>query len=225
MAFDRDAFVRRLGPLTAAPTCQLLPPASPGFRRFCPYTAGQGARLDTARRLVRSSGTAGARVVVWIPRPIAAQGGYMASVLESLGYRARVTTAPDYHAYFEKVLDSRVRAQTGYYTWLADYPSAATFLRDQFSCAAFVPASTQNSNLSEFCDPRIDAAIARATAVQARDPAAASLLWQTVERAILAQTPVVPTSNPRSVDFVSNRVGNYQHNPQLGFLLAQAWVK
>ncbi len=225
IAFDRNAFARRLGTVLAAPTCQLLPPASPGFRRFCPYATGSGTRLDVARKLVRSSGTAGAVVTVWVPSPVVPQARYMAEVLESLGYRTRVRTVP-FPVYYNDVLDSRVRAQVGYYTWAADYPSAATFLREQFTCDAFVAASPGlNTNLAEFCDPQVDAAIARATAVQAHDPPAAALLWQTVERQILAQAPVVPTSNRRWVDFVSRRVGNYQFSPQLGFLIDQAWVK
>jgi peptide/nickel transport system substrate-binding protein len=225
IAFDRNAFARRLGKVVAAPTCQLLPPASPGFRRFCPYAAGSGKRLEVARNLVRSSGTTGTEVAVWVPSAIVAQGRYMAAVLESLGYHTRVRTVP-MTAYFNNVLDSRVRAQVGYYTWAADYPSAATFLREQFTCNAFVAASPGlNTNLAEFCDPHVDAAIARATAVQAHDPPAAALLWQSVERQILAQAPVVPTSNRRWVDFVAKRVGNYQFSPQLGFLIDQAWVK
>ena len=67
--------------------------------------------------------------------------------------------------------------------------------------------------------------MARAAAAQVQDPAAATVLWQQVEQAILAQAPVVPTYNRRNVDFVSKRVGNYQYNPQWGLLLDQAWVK
>lgn len=65
----------------------------------------------------------------------------------------------------------------------------------------------------------------RATALQAQDPPAAALLWQEVERDILAQAPFLPTDNRRSVDFVSERVGKYQYNPQWGPLLSQLWVK
>jgi YVTN family beta-propeller protein len=216
IAFDRDTFVRRTGSsLVAAPTCQLLPPSSAAFRPYCPYGAGGAASVDAARRLVRSSGTVGAQVVVWVPSPLAAQGRYMASVLESLGYRARVKAVPP-DAYFQKVLVPKTSAQVGYYSWGATYPSAASFLQEQFTCGA---------SLGNFCNQRIDAAIDRASAVQAHDPPAAGPLWQQVERDILAQAPVVPTSNPRNVDFVSKRLGNYQYHPQWGFLIAQAWVK
>src|SRR5439155_23932233 len=127
---------------------------------------------------------------------------------------------------FNTVLDSRVGAQAGYYSWFAGYPSAADFIPPQFSCARFVPASPeQSSNLSAFCDRSIDAQMARAAAVQVQDPAAATVLWQQVEQALLAQAPVVPAYNRSNVDFVSKRVRNYQYNPQWGLLLDQAWVK
>ena len=41
----------------------------------------------------------------------------------------------------------------------------------------------------------------------------------------LTMGAVVPTYNPRIVDFVSARVGNYQYHPQWGVLLDQLWVK
>jgi peptide/nickel transport system substrate-binding protein len=223
-AFDREVFAQQLGRAFAA-TCRILPPNFPGYRPECPYPPRGVTRLDTARRLVRSSGTAGVRVTVWMPSPIAEQARYMVSVLDSLGYRARVK-AVDPDAYYGKVTDSRVRAQVGYYTWFAGYPSAADFIPPQLSCRAFVPASPErSSNLSEFCDHSIDAQMARAAAVQVQDPAAATALWQQVEQSLLAQAPVVPTYNRRNIDFVSRRVGNYQYNPQWGFLLDQAWVK
>src|SRR6266567_1725027 len=109
----------------------------------------------------------------------------MVSLLDSLGYRARLK-AVDYDSYFGKVLDSRARAQIGYYSWDAAYPFASDFMPPQLTCAAFVRASpARSSNLSEFCNPAIDVQMARAAAVQVQDPAAATLLWQRVEHSLL----------------------------------------
>jgi YVTN family beta-propeller protein len=227
-AFDRQAFAALLG-RAFAPTCQILPPNFPGYRRTCPYLPGGLAGLDKARQLVRNSGTTGARVIVWVPEPVAVQGRYMVSVLDALGYRASLKTVrpvPDIVAYFDKVLDSRVRAQIGYTGWVSDYPSDLSFLREEFGCAAFVEASPQlSSDPSGFCDRSIDTQMAHATLVQAQDPPAAIALWQRVEQEILAKAPVVPTYNGRSVDFVSRRIGNYQFHPQFFALLDQLWVK
>ena len=78
---------------------------------------------------------------------------------------------------------------------------------------------------SQLCDRSLDAQMEHAAALQAVDPASANLLWQRIEREILALAPVVPTYNGRIVDFVSERVGNYQYHPQWGALLDQLWVK
>jgi peptide/nickel transport system substrate-binding protein len=180
--------------------------------------------MDSARRLVRKSGTAGARVLVWMPSHIADQGRYLVSLLDSLGYRARLRrVSPE--RYFDAVSDSRLRPQAGYYTWNAGFPSAADFIPPQFSCPTFRPGSPGQSNMSEFCSRSIDTQITRAAAVQVRDPAAATVLWQRVEKSLLARAPVVPAYNRRNVDFVSRRVGNYEYNPQWGLLLDRAWVK
>jgi peptide/nickel transport system substrate-binding protein len=217
-AFDRDAFVRIVGP-AFAPTCQILPPNLPGYRRTCPYAGGAIAGLDAARRRVRRSGTRRAAVTVWVGRATADQGRYMVSVLDAIGYRARlkIVRAADPLAYFTKILDPRVRAQVGYWGWAAEFPSALDMIQPEFGCAA--------SNPSAFCDPQIDAEIDRAAALQAQDPSAANVRWQRIEREILAQAPVVPTSNRRNVDFVSERAGNYEYHPQWGVLLDRLWIK
>ena len=122
--------------------------------------------------------------------------------------------------------DSRSKAQIGFGSWSADFPSAGGFIAPLFRCDAFVPASPKaNNNLAEFCDRSLDAKMTQAAALQAQDPHAATLLWQQIEAKILAQSPVVPTVVPRNVDFVSKRVGNYLYSPQWGVLLEQLWIK
>ncbi len=83
-AFDRQGFATLLGP-AFAPTCQILPPNYPSFRRTCPYRPSGVAGLDKARSLVRASGTMGDQVAVWAPAPAAVQARFMVSVLKSLG--------------------------------------------------------------------------------------------------------------------------------------------
>jgi peptide/nickel transport system substrate-binding protein len=225
-AFDRQGFAQLLG-RGFAPTCQLLPPNYPSYRRTCPYLPGGVAGLDRARGLVQRSGSSGASVTVSVPKPASAQGRFMASVLRSLGFRAHVRVlSDDIQAYFDHVSDSRFRSQMGFAGWFSDFPSVSGFLQPQFSCAGFVPAApSRTTNISEFCDPAIDRQLARAAAVQAQDAPAATALWQTAERAILAEAPIVPTANRLNVDFVSKRVGNYQFHPEWGPLLDQLWVK
>jgi peptide/nickel transport system substrate-binding protein len=39
------------------------------------------------------------------------------------------------------------------------------------------------------------------------------------------RAPYVALLNPRRVDYVSARVGNYEFNPQVGTLFDQLWVR
>ena len=164
-------------------------------------------------------------MTVWVPAPFAQQGRYMASVLDSIGFRARLK-ALTMESYFAKVLDSRSRAQVGYWGWAAEFPSPIDVVQPVFACAGFVPASPSLSrDPSGFCDREIDAQMERAAALQAVDSSAANVLWQQIERELLFQAPMVPTSNRRSVDFVAEGVGHYAYHPQWGVLLDQLWVK
>ena len=65
----------------------------------------------------------------------------------------------------------------------------------------------------------------RALAVQARDQHAANELWARLERELVHRGIVVPLVNPKQIDLVSRRVGNYQRHPLLGILISQLWVR
>jgi peptide/nickel transport system substrate-binding protein len=228
-AFDARSFAASEG-VEYAPTCRILPPNFPGYEPGCLYASGGIHGIDRARKQVKRAGAAGAHVTVWTFSPSRERAEYMASLLRSIGFRADVKainpalTGP--LSYFTAVADPRNRAQIGFGGWLADFPSAAGFLPPLLSCAGYTPTSPEMStNLTGFCDPSIDAKMARATALQATNPPAATILWQQIERELLAQAPLVPTDNRRNGDFLSKRVDNYQYNPQWGVLLSQLWVR
>ena len=222
---DRQALASLLGRANA-PTCQILPPNYPSYRRSCPYGQGGVAGVDKARRLVRASGSAGQSVVVWSPGPDHVQANYMASLLRSIGYRAKLHLIGDVGKYFDAVTNSRTRAQMGYYGWGSDFPSESEFISPVFTCAGFVPGvPPATTNPAEFCNRALDRELEHAASVQAQDPPAAHALWRALEQKLLAQAPYVPTSNRKNVDFLAKRVGNYQYHPQWGPLIDQLWVR
>jgi ABC-type transport system substrate-binding protein len=231
-AADRAAALRAAGlPNTDQPTCQILPPNFPGYRPYCPYTARPTARgrwagpnLTRARALVARSGTRGMRVTVWSATNARGYNTFAVKLLRSLGYRASMKVVGD--NYVGGVSDSRNKAQIGFTGWQADYPAASNFFGPNFSCASFTPGNPLNTNMAEFCDPRIDREIDAALTEQATDPAAARRLWQRVEREIVDQAPWVPLHNFWHVDVLSKRVGNYQYSPAaFGALIDQLWVR
>jgi YVTN family beta-propeller protein len=218
LAVDRGRVARLLqGPLLAQTTCQFLPPGMPGYEPFCPFTAGDGKSgrwqapdVRAARRLVRASGTVGARVVVWEFPRFAAVGRYLVDLLNRVGYRATIRIEPP-QRFFADGADSSKRVQASAFYWQADYPAASELLMP-FTCASFVPHSPLNINVSEFCDRAVDAAVS-------------ARRWAIADRRLVLAAPAVPLVNFRAMDLVSRRFRNYERHPVYGVLLDQAWVR
>jgi YVTN family beta-propeller protein len=233
-AIDRDRVVALLGgQRNATPTCQILPPQLPGFRRYCPYTRGPradgrwtGPDLPRARRLVAASGTAGMRVRVWgatSESEARVQGRYVVSVLRRLGFRATLHLLGPTR-FLAYTADSRNRAQVIAATWGAAWPSASNFIV-RLGCRFFVPASPASANGSEFCNPAIDRRADRAMALAASDPVAGHALWARLDRELTDRAIWLALATPRTTDIVSGRVHNYALHPILGPLVDQLWVR
>ena len=232
-AVDRQKLVAlRGGPTHAALSCQVLPPNFPGYRPYCPFTPGpdragsyHGPDVATARKLIAASGTRGMTVRIWSqPWPASRTvSNYYAGLLRSLGYRVPPVVVTQ--GMFTDAVDSRNHVQIGDAWWGADFPVPSNFWQPQLSCGAFIPASHQSVNLSEYCSPRVDELGRRALAMQTVDPAAARRLWTQVDHALTDDAPWIFGPASLNTALVSPRVGNYMANPALGPLLDQMWVK
>jgi len=157
--------------------------------------------------------------------PMLRIGRYMVSVLDRLGYRASMRVIPNPTSQMGDLGDSGKRPQIGWFNWLQDYPTPSNFFDVLLSCRSFVPRSPSNLNAAEFCDRHIDAQAARASALRARDPAAAGELWSRVDRELADRAPWVPVYNLRTVTVLGPRVGNYKYHPFWNVLLDQLWVR
>jgi ABC-type transport system substrate-binding protein/DNA-binding SARP family transcriptional activator len=222
LALDRHEIVRLYGgPNIAAPTCQVLPPGLPGYRPYCPYTRNPrpggrwtGPDLARARRLVAASGTRGARVTVWgwtddptiTPKVVR----YAASVLRQLGYRTRVHLVP--HGQLDAPLET---IQVIPAAWGNDTPNG--ILASWFNCDA--------PNVHGwFCDRHVDRQLRRAQTLKATNPRAAAAIWAGVDRRLVDRAAWVPMINELGLDFVSERVRNYQFHPYWGLIADQIWL-
>jgi YVTN family beta-propeller protein len=215
----------------ATVTCQMLPPGFPGYKGYCPYTTGagdgawHGPDMETARRLVRESGTTNMPVTVWSldDRPGKAAGSSLVGLLDDLGYRARLhaVSLDQFHA---DIYNPRLNIQASIlWGWGADYPAPSTFFDPLLSCQSADEPGTQN--LARFCDSQVDALARQALAAQATDPAAARRLWARADHIVTDQAPYVPVFNRGLAGFVSSRLGNYQISPVYGLLVDQMWVR
>jgi ABC-type transport system substrate-binding protein/sugar lactone lactonase YvrE len=236
LAVDRSHLVELAGgSQLARPTCQILPPGFPGYYPYCtstidPDPAGvwHGAAFSQARALIAASGTSGARVAVSTvanDRVKLAVGRYFVELLDALGYRARLRTYPDDHAYYAQVGRDETRSQVGFIGWEADYQAGSAFFGPLFTCSAYQPDMQYNMNPAGLCDPQIDSQIASATSLQTTNVAIANRAWQNVDRDVTQRAAWIPLVNPLGIDLVSARVDNYQRNPSFGVLLDQLWIR
>jgi peptide/nickel transport system substrate-binding protein len=231
-AVDRAAATNAWGgPRFAQMTCQILPPNFPGYRPYCPYTAGPtksgtwtAPDLAKAKALVARSGTRGMKVTLWAWSQAKGFNHVAVKVLRSLGYRVAVKSVVG-DQYWGAVSDSRNRAQIGFTGLWVGYPDPAAFLAQSFSCRAFLPGNPNNLNPSAFCDPSIDRQMRRAQGEQLSDPIGSRASWVRVDREVTDAAPWVPLMFSKNVNFLSKRVGNYQYNPQQFVLVDQLWVR
>ena len=234
LATDRKAVIGLFGgSQLATATCQVLPPNFPSFAAYCPYTKNPGTiwtapDVAKAKALIAASGTAGEKVVVISSTDDTSKAInlYFVSLLKQLGYDASIKTLASSVEY-SYVQDSRNKAQLSYTYWSPDFTAASNFLVNSVGCAGFHAASTASPNLSEFCDPAIDALTKRAEQTQITDPSAAATLWTAVDKQTTDAAPNVELFTGKKLDFVSARLGNYQYSPAVtsNFLIDQIWVK
>lgn len=231
-AVDRNAAVKIFGGKNlATPSCQVLPPGFPGYKPYCPYTKNPGTKWSApdvakAKRLVRESGTAGQTVTVVVPDDEVnrAMGVYTQSVLNQIGYRARVKPISG-NIFFTFVQNTNNKVQINVQQWYQDYPAASDFLYILFGCASFNPGSDSSINIAGFCDRKIDARMKRALALAVKNEQAANAEWAKIDRAVTDAAPMATLFNPKHVDFVSKRVGNFTFSKQFYWLVSQSWVK
>jgi peptide/nickel transport system substrate-binding protein len=147
------------------------------------------------------------------------------SLLDQLGYPTRVIDFANNIAAAGQFADSRTRVQAAITEFSPYYLSASQMIQVDFACQSFVPGSTGNTNVSVFCDHRLDAQINSALAAESDNSPDAAALWAQADRTVTAQAPVVPLTTPRETDFVSARVGDYQYSFQQGVLLEKLWLR
>ncbi len=232
-AIDRNAVVNLWGgKVLAQPACTILPPKFPGFEQHCDYTKNPGdvawsaPDMAKAKELVKESGTAGQKVTLIVSDKTVNKNiaTYIQSVLNDLGYKASVHTISS-NIQFTYIQNTKNKVQASLTDWYQDYPAASDFLNVLFSCDSFHPGSDSSINTSGFCSKKVDADMKAAMTTALTDPAKADKMWAKVDQEIMAQAPIAPLFNPKRVDFVSKRLGNFTWTSVYQFDPALAWVK
>ncbi len=231
-AIDRRQLVNLFGgPVLAAPACQVLPVGFPGHEPYCPYTLNPGTTwsapdMDTAKRLVEESGTKGQKVTIISEDTVISRsiGVYLQSLLTDLGYEADVKPISS-NIQFTYIQNTNNKVQMSITQWYQDYPAASNFLNILFGCGSFNEGSDSSINVAGFCDPAIDARMQEALVLGVTDQAAANKMWAEIDRAVTDAAPATALFNPKRIDFVSKRLGNFQFNSQFYWMVSQSWVQ
>ena len=217
-ATDRTALVKIFGG-QGTPTENIVPPAFGGAfvkHDFYPYN------LTKAKALVAQSGTKGMAVQVWAsntdPQPQAAQ--YMASVLDSLGYKATVKTL-DEGVYYDTVAAEATDPQVSYNDWNQDFPEAEDFVDLLLNGEKIT--NVGNNNGSNLNVPAINRQMDATRAMPlgpARDAA-----WAKIDAEVMNQfAPLVPFMNRRYPKFVSARLHGLVFNGTYYELFPSMWL-
>ena len=253
-ALDRDALNRAWaktaanaaggsGSLAERPvvTCQILPPNTPGYAPYCPYTrsaevVGQWVGPDPSRasELARRSGTRGAEVTIGMSPCLDPTAKVVADTLRDLGYHVhreidgplRPEEIPCWFAALSPDADVSAAA------WFGGYPSAAVFLVPLLSCVqpdgtpAVKGVVDYTANASNFCEPEIDRRMQRAVDLQLTDAHAAARAFESLEHDLIDLAPLIPYQTGYDTWLVSKRASNVEFHMQLiGPIVSQVWVQ
>ncbi len=231
-AIDRADLVKLFGgPAVATATCEILPPGMPGYKPFCPFTEHPGTTwtapdMKKAMAYMKKSGMAGQKVTIITQNsdPSRAIGIYLQSVLDRLGFKAKVKGISS-NIQFTYIQNSNNHVQMAVTTWYQDYPAPSDFLNVLLSCKSFHPGSDNSINISEFCDKSIDTEMAVAETMSIAHPKKADVMWTKIDREMTDQAPVAPLFTPKHVDFVSSRLHHFVFSGQTYFIPDLAWIK
>ncbi len=198
-AVDPSALQRIFDSLMAA-TQQVLPPAVPGYVKFSPYPHD----FATARQLIEEASPSDRQVTVWTDTrgPDQRAGGYLRSLLERLGFTAklRVVSAA---SYYRTVGDpSTPNLDAGFASWAPLLPHPNQYFGTLLAGRAIRP--TGNPNLAQLDDPALDDEIER-LARQPLDPGTEAG-YGALDRSVMAKAPWAPWGNPEVSTLTSDRV-------------------
>ena len=204
---NRDA-IERLGSGTVQPACFLLSPNVPGHLSgaHCPYGGPGRGNLARARALVRRSGMAGQPVSVWTQtrQPMLNWMTYYTQFLNSLGFKATLKQIAS-ATYWSTIGEERtVHPQTGFGSWLEDFPDPVDFYGVLLDGRAITP--TSNENFGEVDDAHINSVVAELGPTPTTGLGTVAGKWQALERYVARKAYVGVLGYVKYPEFASDRI-------------------
>jgi peptide/nickel transport system substrate-binding protein len=187
------------------PSCWFIPNGvvgHPGEETPCPY--GDEPDIERARQLVRESGLAGTRIVVWGQErsPRREYVDYYTDLLNEIGFDATERIIAD-EVYFPTIGNAKTDPQTGFADWIQDFPNPSDFylLMDARSIQP-----TNNQNFSKVDDPRIQAELQRLNRVPASELDSVAEDWSALDQYTAERAYVVVYGEETHPKFFSDRL-------------------
>ncbi|WP_158226842.1 ABC transporter substrate-binding protein [Amycolatopsis vastitatis] len=204
------------GAKIAHPSCQILGPANPAYRQYCPYaTPGDHGDPAKARQLLAEAGYPNGLKLKMLHSDVPPQPAIAQSVRDSLA-RAGITVElvqVGIGDYYGKYLADSTYAREGAWdivapNWRPDWivgANARSYFSPLFDSSGYSADSPNfGSNYGFYHNPRTDGLIHQA--LTAPDQATANTRFQEAERQILDDAAVVPMVTRDATFFVSARV-------------------
>jgi peptide/nickel transport system substrate-binding protein len=204
-AIDKRA-LQRLDSGMLDPACFFLPAGMPGHPSApCPYgDPGAAPNLAKAKELVRQSGLAGTPVTVWgqSRSPHKEYVDYYASVLSAIGFKATEKIVADAQ-YYATIGNVSNKVQTGWLSFSQDFPNPIDFYQ-LLDAKSILP--TENHNLSQVDDPRIQSEIASLGPVPSSRLASVVSRWQALDEYTAKKAYLAPFGYDEAPKFFSEKV-------------------
>lgn len=217
-AINKDKILRPLHG-TVMPANGVLPPPMPGFN---PNLTGYPYDPAKARQLLAEAGHAdGFSCKLWIESgnpllvPTASAIQYD---LAQVGIKVQIN--PVTLAAFLDSSERRKTMQCGLTAWFQDYPDPSDFLNTLFNGNLITEEGCQN--VSFYNNPRVNALLGRAATWP--DPDERLRLYQTAERAIVTDAPLVPLFCQRVFGLHQPWLHGVRLHPVLYFRFERMWL-
>jgi ABC-type oligopeptide transport system substrate-binding subunit len=213
LAIHRNA-LSRLDGGNLAPGCYFLPPAMIGQpSKPCPYGNAAGPpNVAKAKKLIAQARDTGAAVSVYSEQrqPKTQFATYYASVLSSLGFKVTIKPVAD-SAYFTTVGNLKLNAQTGFDNWLEDFPNPGDFYQNNLDAHGI--QQTNNVNLGQVNDPKIQNTLTKLYAIPASQLTKHVAQWQALDYYTAQKAYALVLGYPVAPVFASNRLDYHAGRP------------
>ena len=210
MAIDRTALAR-LASGSITPGCYFLPPTIIGHADGpCPYgdpsVVPSAATVAKAKKMIADAGLAGTSVTVWsqTKSPRQQYMAYLTDLLNSLGFKANLKVIQD-AVYFQTVGNQSLNPQVGFADWSQDFPNPSDFYLLMSKAGI---QSTNNQNIGNVDDPKIESQLATLNAVPASKLQSKEADWKSLDNYLAQQSLAAPFGYQTSPKFLSDKV-NY----------------